>query len=264
MKPLNQEGQQMMAQIAQKYNLSLEASMAMLEAVVNGGGRMAQFYINELGGGGQWMQGGMTMVGDMFNYSLKSTVNNLCQELSNLISSQNIFLNVPVNINGNYSFSGNWWPAELGSPSSSGAQNNIKYAFFPAPARRLAIEINGNISVYDTLDHNINGVSQQQGSGFSVLFTSQYGNVDVLNLPIISGNGTIKKEPAPFSPQENNQSHPNIHPIHPIEVSNVSQPSVKDDGDIFIKIDKLAELFNKGILTESEFTAKKTELLAKL
>jgi hypothetical protein len=48
--------------------------MTLLQALVNSNGTMAQFNHWELGGGGQWMRGGMTMVGDMFNYGLKSKV----------------------------------------------------------------------------------------------------------------------------------------------------------------------------------------------
>jgi hypothetical protein len=36
----------------------------------------------------------------------------------------------------------NWWPADLGIPSSLGAQNEVRYAYFPV-TRRLAIDING-------------------------------------------------------------------------------------------------------------------------
>jgi hypothetical protein len=34
--------------------------------------------------------------------------------------------------------------------------------------------------------------------------------------------------------------------------------------DIFVKIERLAELRGKGILSEEEFAAKKTELLSRL
>ena len=51
---------------------------------------MAQFNIYELGGCGQWMRGGMTMVGDMFNYQLKSKVDGICSDLSNAIVDQNL------------------------------------------------------------------------------------------------------------------------------------------------------------------------------
>jgi len=272
MKPLTPEGQQQINSIASRYGISQNAVLSMLQSVINGGGRMAQFNIYELGGGGQWMQGGMTMVGDMFNYSLKNTVNNLCQELSNLIASQNIFVNVPQATNvfgGGFAYAGNWWPSELGSPSSSGSQNNIKYAFFPPPVSRLAIEINSEVSVYNTLNHNISGVSQQQGGGFSVLFSSQYGYVDVLNLPIVSGPGTIKHDITPV-PIETPVSVADAIPTNSsIQTSPVVEaaPIVSiptNDVDIFNKIDRLAELFNKGILTEDEFSSKKSELLSRL
>jgi hypothetical protein len=263
MKQLTPEGQQQINSIANKYAISQDAVLSMLQSVVNGGGRMAQFNIQELGGGGQWMQGGMTMVGNMFNSGLKNTVNNLCQELSNLISNQNIFIATPQAANSGFGFanSGNWWPSELGSPSSSGSQNNSKYAFFPAPISRLAMEINGEVTVYNTLDHNISGVSQQQGGGFSVLFSSQYGYVDVLNLPLVSGSGTIKnntQNSAPVPPVQNNptqESNPATAP---------KPQNSTDDTDIFNKIDRLAELFNKGILSNEEFSAKKSELLSRL
>ena len=271
MKPLTPEGQQQINSIASRYGISQDAVLSMLQAVVNGGGTMAQFNIYELGGGGQWMQGGMTMVGDMFNYSLKNTVNNLCQELSNLISGQNIFVNAPAATNGfvdGFAYAGNWWPSELGNPSSSGSQNNIKYAFFPAPVSRLAIEINGEVSVYNTLDHHISGVSQQQGGGFSVLFSSQYGYVDVLNLPIVSGPGTIKHDTTPVpaeapAPVTNTIQPDNIDPVIG-KTPLAAPPAPVNDEDIFNKIDRLAELFNKGVLTEEEFSSKKSELLSRL
>jgi hypothetical protein len=37
----------------------------MMFAVLNGNGGMAQFSHGEFGGSGQWMRGGMTMIGDM-------------------------------------------------------------------------------------------------------------------------------------------------------------------------------------------------------
>ena len=49
---------------------------------------MAQFNHPEFAGSGQWMRGGMTMVSDMFNNSLKGRVDGLCSELSNVVASQ--------------------------------------------------------------------------------------------------------------------------------------------------------------------------------
>ena len=83
---LTADGQQLIQSLSSRYGLSQESAYTMLVAVSNGGGSMAQFYCPELGSG-QWMRGGMTMVSDMFNHGLKSTVNNLCEELSNALAS---------------------------------------------------------------------------------------------------------------------------------------------------------------------------------
>lgn len=70
-----------------------------------------------------------------------------------------------------------WWPEELGQPASSGAQDHTRYAFFP-DRRRLAIQRDGEVSLYDTGDHRIGGVSQDGGGGDRPLaFTSQTGEV---------------------------------------------------------------------------------------
>jgi hypothetical protein len=82
MQRLTDQGWQKILELSQRYGVSTDAVMSMLQSVMNGNGTMAQFFHPELGGGGQWMQGGMTMVGDMFNYGLKSKVDGLCSELS--------------------------------------------------------------------------------------------------------------------------------------------------------------------------------------
>jgi hypothetical protein len=69
-----------------------------------------------------------------------------------------------------------WWPADLGQPSSSGSQNDVRYAFFP-DKRRLAVERNGDLAVYDSGDYQISGVSQQQGRGHDLTFGSQKGEI---------------------------------------------------------------------------------------
>lgn len=75
-----------------------------------------------------------------------------------------------------------WYPDGLSNPSSSGSQNGWRYAFFPAQ-HRLVVEQNGTVKQYDTADHRITGVSQQQGSGSgSPSFTSQDGVVDLASL----------------------------------------------------------------------------------
>ena len=77
---------------------------------------MPQFNISEIGGGGKWMQGGMIMVCDMFNYSLKTTVKSVSAEFDNLIYSESIFIE-PAYQPSSFQSSGNWWLASFASPS---------------------------------------------------------------------------------------------------------------------------------------------------
>jgi hypothetical protein len=288
LQPFTDQGWQKICDLAQRYGVSTDAVTSMLQSVMNGNGTMAQFFHHELGGGGQWMQGGMTMVGDMFNHGLKSKVDGLCSELSQLLSQQP-FVPVPQNSQSQWQSGGgqqqqgggfgtgssmggspvslfvpsppgqgawgSWWPSDLGSPNGSGGQNNVRYAYF-SNAHRLAVDINGVITVYDTLDHQIGGVSQQQGAGGSVTLNSQYGTIDVSSLPVISVNGVA---PQAF------QADPVAPSYAPApQAWNPSGSGSNQEEDIFAKIERLAELQTKGILTPEEFAAKKTELLKRL
>ena len=135
--------------------------------------------------------------------------------------------------------SGNWWPAELGAPAATGAQNQMRYAYFPY-TRRLAVEVNGQVTVYDTLNHQLGGFSQQQSGDASITFTSQYGLVALSALPVVSGGGA-----------QNPPAHQAV-------------PATAQETDIFATIERLAELKQKGVLTEEEFNRKKADLLSRL
>ena len=295
MRPLSPAGQQAIHDLAQRHGFSPAAVHCMLEAVIHGNGSMAQFNHSEFGGSGQWMSGGMTMVSDMFNHALKSRVDSLCSELSNLIAQQPgliqsgsfqsqsqgggpgqqqasygggqqqnsgggqqqqngagpvgpVSLFVPPAADA----AGDWWGSSLRWPNSTGAQNGVRYAYF-AQARRLAIEVGGRVTIYDTLDHQIGGFSQQQGFGGSLTFSSQYGLVEVASLPVVSVDGVPPSSEAsaewapPPAPPDNN-------PV----------PSSRGQDDLFALIERLADLRAKGILSDEEFAAKKTELLSRL
>ena len=69
-----------------------------------------------------------------------------------------------------------WWPDDLGKPSSSGAQNGMRYAFFP-DKQRLLVEQDGKLTMYDSGDHRICGVSQ--GGQGQPSFTDQDGSVNL-------------------------------------------------------------------------------------
>jgi hypothetical protein len=263
MQELTSEGFQIVEGLAQTYSLSSDAVTVLLRALVAGNGYQAQFNHPELGGMGQWSQGGMIMIGDMFNHGLKNKISALCEDLSNRLRNQLLFSPAASQAQmqgqgaAGVSFfapgpnSSAWWPADLGVPSSTGAQNDMRYACFPS-TRRLAIKQGGVTRVYDTGEHLIGGFSQQQGGDQSLTFNSQFGLVRVADLPVVL---PAKENDSPLPPPATSQSAPAP------EVT-ASAPGGKDD--LFALIERLADLRAKNILTDEEFNAKKTDLLSRL
>ena len=221
----------------------------MLQAVHRGNGSMAQFNHSEFGGGGQWMSGGMTMVSDLFNHQLKSLVNNLCSDIASRLANHQLqpyaasFQSQSQSGSGGQSQSSgggmgsnslfvpdpqsNWWPQDLGPPSATGSQNNIRYAYFSS-ARRLAVKTAGDIWLYDTGQHQIGGFGQQQGGGSSITFSSQYGTVDLSTLPVISRNGQAAAQssspPSSFNSGDLGQSSHAAAPSHAATSGNGHRP----------------------------------------
>jgi hypothetical protein len=241
---------------------------------------MAQFSHPEFAGSGQWMSGGMIMLGDMFNNYLKGRVDSLCSEIANILANQpgllqsgsfqsqsqggsshqqqatgamgtsSLFVPDPED---------HWWPADLGAPSATGNQNNVRYAYFSG-MRRLAVKTGGEVWVYDTLDHQIGGFSQQQGMGGSITFSSQYGTVNLSTLPVASRNGQpVTQNPPPvnnLTPPPNNVGFQNN--------GGGAHASNGNSGDVFGALEKLGDLKAKGVLSDQEFAEKKAELLSRL
>ena len=162
------------AEIAQRHGISESAAQALYDAVRRGGGGQAQFSHPDLGGMGQWSRGGMTQVGDMFNDSLKAKVAAACQDLAQLAAGEGDAHSGMAPMQGRGS--GNWWPDDLGSPASSGAQNDMRYACFPE-RKRLAIERGGKVTVYDTGHYRLTGFSQQQSTTQDLVFSGPDGTV---------------------------------------------------------------------------------------
>ena len=256
---------QNLTNVANKYGISTNSVTDLAQRLMSSNGTMAQFNIPELGGGGQWMQGGMTMVGDMFNYQLKSTVDGLCVEISNLIH-QGVIQYKPIPQNQNQqngsNFGGNWW-GNLGFPNSTGSQNGTSYAIF-SNINRLAIQENGKVTIFDTLDNQIGGVGQQQGGNYSVTFTSQYGTVNLNSLPIISGEENIQKAESVAEPIQQAFVENPINTIKTEPLKAVNHNNIGLEEDIFSKIERLAGLKDKGILSVEEFENKKIDLLNRL
>lgn len=297
---LSPEGQQVVNDLAQRHGFSNDAVTHMMFAVLNGNGSMAQFNHPEFAGSGQWMKGGMIMLGDMFNNYLKGRVDSLCWDICNILEQQPGLLRTgsfqsqsqgggsqqsqgygsPMGASSLFvpDPNDNWWPQDLGSPNATGAQNNVRYAYFSG-SRRLAVKTGGDVWVYDTLDHQIGGFSQQQGSGGSILFTSQYGMVNLSTLPIVSRNGQLVSQPQPNYSNGSNGGFVSNQNSSWNNSSNFSQPapqpapmnnpapatsSLAGSADILTALERLGDLKAKGFITDDEFNAKKGDLLSRL
>ncbi|MEN3212971.1 SHOCT domain-containing protein [Methylorubrum populi] len=251
--------------LAERHGVGLEAVRHLLRALQAGQGNMAQFDHPDLGGFGQWSRGGMVMVGRMNDHALKARVDALCTELAAAL---------PLSGFREEAASGNWWPDELGLPSSAGAQNTTRYAFFPEH-RRLAIETDGRLTLYDTGERIVTGASQQQGGSSSLRFSGPQGSFSIEDLTPVEREAAV----APSAPTAGAASSASsaamsgssafaAPPAAPEPPSPSPSPSPAASGtgsaDILSVLERLAELHKKGVLTEAEFSAKKAELLARL
>ncbi len=285
MPQLSQAGQQLVQNLSQRHGVSTDAITHMLIAVSNGNGTMAQFSHPEFGGSGQWMQGGMTMVSDLFNYQLKSRVNNICSDIANQLANHQLvpfsgsFQSQSQNgVSSQTQAAGsmgsanslfvpdpesNWWPSHLGSPNALGSQNNVRYAYF-ANISRLAVKTGGDVWVYDTLNHQIGGFSQQQGGGSSITFTSQFGTISLSSLPVVIRNGVTQSQPAPMNNAQNSSNHFGNAPASaPITHGTVSSNSQNGES-VIDTLERLGGLLQKGYITADEFATKKADLLSRL
>ncbi len=276
MSALTDEGRRVVDGLSQRHGFSREATEQMLVSVLNGNGQMAQFSHPEFGGSGQWMRGGMTMIGDMFNNHLKGRVDSLCSDIASQLHNFGGLIQSGSFQSQSQSGSGtqrqdagavrgesslfvpdpsrNWWPKELGTPNATGSQNQMQYAYFAAPSR-LAVKSGNSVWVYNTLNHQIGGFSQQQGGSGNISFSSQFGTIDLSSLPVVMRDG-----------QEVTASSATV--AAPVNVSIASQSESSSaavtEGDIFALIEKLGALREKGLLTDDEFNSKKSELLSRL
>ena len=214
----------------------------------------------------------------------QARVDALCGELAQLPATTAVF---PP--------SATWWPANLGVPSSVGGQNTVRYAIFPS-TRRLAIQINGVTKVFDTGEHHIGGVQQQQqgGGGMqqqqqggggvqqqqpggaygSVTFTSEFGTFDVSSLPEVGTQRVTGTPAAAHAPQHaarapQHQSQYQSEPAPQFAPqTQAPEPAFGASGDdtaaIVAAIESLAGLHERGILSDEEFATKKAELLGRL
>ncbi|WP_423822030.1 SHOCT domain-containing protein [Salinisphaera sp. SPP-AMP-43] len=236
---LTSRAEQIADDLARQHGFSTEAVRHMIRAVDAGWGSMASFDHPEFGGPGQWMQGGMIMLGEPFNHGLRAKVDALCNEIAGVYEAETRLIDRPSS-----QASQSAWPSALGTPATTGSQGDMHYAYFPT-TRRLALIRSGRLQIFDTGDHRITGVAQQQNNRSSdVSFVSQHGTVDLDALTPIEA-------PIPDRPAQPTTTAP-------------ATATNEASTDVIQAIERLGELRDRGLLTDDEFSAKKTELLSRL
>lgn len=248
--------------VADRHGVSPDAVRHLVRALERGHGTMAQFDHPDLGGMGQWFSGGMVMVGRMFDDALKARVDALCTELAGALPAGGFSEAAPAARRGG----GEWWPAGLGDPASTGAQDGLRYAYFP-DSRRLAVDAGSGVALYDTGEHRITGVSQANGS---LGFTGPSGAVALDRLRRIEAEVAAPRQadPGQVNPGRADPAEIPAKAAPAASPAAAAAPSAAPDRSspdaILAAIERLADLHARGVLTDAEFATKKTELLARL
>jgi hypothetical protein len=103
----------------------------------------------------------------------------------------------------------------------------------------------GPVRVYDTLDHAIGGVQQQQGGLPGTLsFTSQHGTFTVESLPLVSPAQTTPPAPGPAAGPAS------------AAPSTWAAPAATDADAVLAALERLGDLHQRGVLTDEEFAPK--------
>ena len=281
MRQLSAAGQQLISSIAQRHGFTVDGTLSMLDAVINGNGSMAQFSHPDFSGSGQWMRGGMTMVSDMFNHHLKGRVDALCAELSNLVANQPDLLR-----SGSFQSQSQGGSGAYGQQQTSHSGQNIGqggsalqggHGF--GPASLFVPPAPGTTSDWWPADLRWpDSTGSQNGVRYAYFSQARRLVIDIGGT--VTVYDTLDHRIGGFSQQQSvggtlgfNSQYGLIDVTSlPVISSNgrPPQPAAAPaaaggrDSDIFASIERLAELHAKGVLNDNEFSAKKAELLSRL
>jgi hypothetical protein len=137
-------------------------------------------------------------------------------------------------------------------PAASGSQNTLRYTSFLVQCC-LAIAAPEHVWLYNTLDHQVSGGSQEQGRGTTVTFTRQHGVVEVTFLPLMASGRVGSPDEGPMA-----ATRPAAAPPPELDMATASVTG------IVATLKRSAALRHKGLLSEEEFATIKAKLLRRL
>src|SRR4051794_11312142 len=142
--------------IASRYGVSEAIVRVIHRCLQTTNGLMCQFDIPEFGGMGQW-QPGQVMITRWNDHDLRAKVDGLCSEIAAIVRGSDTAApaalsrppgTAPAVGHVDLAAGESWWPAMYGHPSAAGAQNGVRYAYFP-DKHRLLIQNGAHIEAYD-------------------------------------------------------------------------------------------------------------------
>jgi hypothetical protein len=164
--------------IAERYQVDENHVRELYQQLARSNGTQVQFSCPELQGPIQWMPG-MVQVSNPTDHQLRSRVDGLCCELVAVLRGSDTA--APAALGSTPAAGESWWPASFGHPTTAGAQNGIRYAYFP-DKQRLLVQQGARIDAYDTAGVQISGAAQQQGHTSTLTFASDRGTISTKEL----------------------------------------------------------------------------------
>lgn len=267
MRGLSEAGEQAVARAVARHGFGAAAVHEVLRALQDGGGA-AQFRHPELGGMGQWAGPGAVMVGDMFNRELAARVDGLCTELAGMLRQGGLCAGGDPGARepDGHEAGGAWWPAALGRPGASGAQDGMRYVVFPE-ARRLAVQRDGTVTLYDTGEHRIGGVAQgRTGTAGSLAFTDRDGEVRLESLRVVGRDdlAVLHGAAGAAGAAHATGAAPGPGGMDGPGPAATAEPVAPGAGEPLDVLERLGALRREGALTEAEFAAAKARVLDRL
>ena len=218
MRELNAEGQRVVSDLSHRYGVSGDAVTTLLQALIAATAAWPSSAIPELGGMGQWSQGGMIMVGDMFNHGLKARGRGLCSELACLGRPEP---GVGTEQPQSQSQGGRraWVPGAGGGSSGRGGRPSSVSRLDRGPERRALCLVPGHPAARHRVGRPADRLRHRRppdrrllpAAGSAVPRSpspSQHGPIRVADLPVVTAASGATAPPAPPRPRRSRSRQP--------------------------------------------------------
>lgn len=180
---LTPQGRARVVALSARHGASFEATLTLLRALIEGDGKSARFDHPELGGAGEWLAGGPTILSDLFNHDLKAKVAALCGDLAAMLDQVDKEIAIDAASGDTFAVrlfeptqaprddAEPFWPAAWSVPDRVVRTPDLSYAVFDQ-AQRLALIEGGQVAHLATDQRRIERL-KREADGLIVAETDQ-------------------------------------------------------------------------------------------